>query len=1371
MKQILTKKRIGILSVVLIIGILSLSAYFYLPTKIAFVNFQDSQMASILKANQNSFIQTDKFDLKEDNLSSIIDYKVIYLFHVRGLSDEQKMNLEKARDNGAKIYFHASTSGGKDNNTIEGEDLEYVSACFKNGGLKNYEKLLNYSRVQFDGKSLFSDDITEPIEYPSDVFYRIGTDKYFTEIGEYWKYYEENGFHKEGQQKIVIVNAGASFQTEYRSYQDKIITTLESKNYNVVCVGGWEKRFENLKSIEPDLVIYFPHGRLVPRKGDEIVDWLKQRNIPILTPQLVHQTYEDWMADQQGMSGGLMGQNIVVPELDGAIFPYVVAAKYKNDKGLFTYKEIPGRVERFCENVDRWLNLKTTANSEKKLCIYYYKGVGKNAIVAEGLEIGTSLLSLLDHLRDSGYNTGMRHPKTAEELLEIIQKEGPLLGAYAQGTFDKYIKEGKPALISASEYEQWCKEELDPESYREVVARYGEAPGSYLTTTINDTAYLAIPRVLFGNIALLPVLPAAMDENEFKFIHGVKKAPPHAYIASYLWARKGFNTDVVSHFGTHGSVEFTPWKQVTLSLKDWPEALLAPTPHLYVYSINNIGEAMMAKRRTYATMITHVTPPYTESGLYDELEDLEKALHHYSDVDDARLKERYKSTIQGFIDSLNLENDLGLDSISVVELDEQTVSTIDNYVHHLNNEKITTGLHTFGKSFTEDEIKETVRMMSIDPLTSTLVQLAIINGNEDESILEQEHELTEKYRSKADQIIREILYEDADPMSFIDENDLKGASDLISDIETENHHDHSHGHNHNSEEEHLSDKALNEKELLGLLEQYKEVLVTIPVYLEQLSMSPKLELEAFINGMNGGYIEPSSGGDPAFNPNSIPTGKNLYSINAENTPTKEAWEVGKQLGDMVLQQHIAKHGEYPKKIAYSLWGSEFIRNEGMNIAQIFYLLGVEPIRNTRGRVHDIKLIPIEKLGRPRIDVVVQTSGQFRDIAASRISLINKAIKMAANANDDGKYTNYVKEGTLLAEQNMKENGLSPADARKFSTIRVFGGVNGSYGTGIMGLVEKGDRWETDKDIADQYLKNMGSVYSDDDWCQYQEGIFKAMLQNTEIVMHPRSSNVTGPISLDHVYEFMGGLTASVRNETGKDPDGYFNDYRNKYNPTVQGLKEAIWSETRTHLFNPKFIEAQLKEGASAAEGFAENFRDTYGWNVMKPNAIDEELWDGYYEIYVQDKYNLEVQKFFKEKNPYALQEMTAVMLETIRKGYWNPDESVVKDIANLHADLIKNYEAGCSGFVCDNAKLKEMIEQTIGEDLKETYNQEIDKVRTGGKERTQEGMVLKKEEITVDKVKEIIQDNMTALITLIIAILLFGGAVVFGIIKRRKAKK
>ena len=502
-------------------------------------------------------------------------------------------------------------------------------------------------------------------------------------------------------------------------------------------------------------------------------------------------------------------------------------------------------------------------------------------------------------------------------------------------------------------------------------------------------------------------------------------------------------------------------------------------------------------------------------------------------------------------------------------------------------------------------------------------------------------------------------------------------------------------------------------------------------YKEALRESPEKELHSMINAMNGGYTRPSPGGDPIVNPNTLPTGRNLYGINAEATPSEAAWEKGIQMANNTIELYRRRHNDsIPRKVSYTLWSGEFIETEGATIAQVLYMLGVEPLRDAFGRVTDLKLIPSEELGRPRIDVVVQTSGQLRDLAASRLFLINRAVEMAAAAKDE-KFENQVAAGVVEAERTLIEKGLTPKDAREISTFRVFGGMNGGYGTGIQGMVMSGDRWESEKEIADTYLNNMGAYYgSEKNWEAFRQFAFEAALTRTDAVIQPRQSNTWGALSLDHVYEFMGGLNLAVRNVTGKDPDAYLSDYRNRNNFRMQEVKEAIGVESRTTIFNPAYIKEKMKGEAGGAGAFAEIVQNTYGWNVMKPAAIDKEMWDEIYNVYVKDKFELGVQKYFETQNPAALEEITAVMMETIRKGMWQATEQQIADIARLHTDLVNKYKPSCSGFVCDNAKLRQFIASKTDAQSAEQYTQHINQIREAAASGDRKSMVMKKEDVS-----------------------------------------
>mgnify|MGYP003289774961 CR=1 FL=1 len=271
---------------------------------------------------------------------------------------------------------------------------------------------------------------------------------------------------------------------------------------------------------------------------------------------------------------------------------------------------------------------------------------------------------------------------------------------------------------------------------------------------------------------------------------------------------------------------------------------------------------------------------------------------------------------------------------------------------------------------------------------------------------------------------------------------------------------------------------------------------------------------------------------------------------------------------------------------------------------------------------------------------------------------------------------------------------------------------------------------SEEEIADTYLNNMGAYYGNEkNWETFRQYAFEAALTRTDVVVQPRQSNTWGALSLDHVYEFMGGMNLAVRNVTGKDPDAYLSDYRNRNNNRMQELKEAIGVESRTTIFNPAYIKEKMKGEASSANTFSEIVRNTYGWNVMKPKAVDKELWDEIYNVYVKDKFNLGLKEFFENQNPAALEEMTAVMLETVRKGMWKASEQQVADLTQLHTELVNKYKPSCSGFVCDNAKLRDFIASKVDAQTAAEYQKNISQIRESVAQNDNKGVVMKKEEL------------------------------------------
>ena len=1441
---------LALLAVIVLGGLAKAYSAWVGTTRIAFLNYQAIALGQISHANDNAMIKLS--EITTDDFDHLDDYDMIIVNGMGLRIDEnQRKQLEEASYK-VPTLTHAATNPANNIVSVDNFDADYLMQYIENGGKKNYQSMLAYIRKFIDGKKFMAPEPERVNERPDYLLTHFdpkdekGDELGFNSIREYNAFLAKNGLYKEGAPTIMLTGFMGAAPDMEKAFEKKGFMVYRINQLQSFIAG------HHADSIQANAVVNMAHGRL----GDYFVEFLKQKNIPLFSPLNINRLTTEWENDKQGMNGGFMSQSIVTPEIDGAIRPYVVFGQRVNKEGLQEVYGIPDRMESFVESVQGYVNLKNKKNSNKRIAIFYFKGPGQNALTASGMEVVPSLYNLLARLKNEGYNVG-KLPANPQELAKMIQAQGAVFGTYAEGAYTKFLQSGHPALVTAQQFAGWTQKALSKKMVKEMNQLYGSFPGKYMAT---DDGKLAVARLQFGNVALLPQVMAGVGGDSFKIVHGTDQAPPYTYVASYLWARYGFSADALIHFGTHGSLEYTPRKQVALGSNDWSDRLIGVVPHLYIYTIGNVGEAMIAKRRTYAQTQSYLTPPFKESELRQTYKQLSDAIQSYEKKASAEQSLKVKAlTVK-----MGIARELGLDAKQMNKpYSADEIARVENFAEELANEKITGKLYTLGVPYDNDDVRTSVYAMATDPIAYGMLAVDKLKGRAQEGVEKHKQLFDRLYLSKARNTVTQLLgsasvsdeyicryvgitpaelqmarkveamqaapdpiqmmMQMADQMGGVKEAKPKRVDHrTVSELRAAK-------VSHKKKVPQMSREAFEKMEQTGrfpdkMMEAIKKgqkwyqedlkkakmakagkgkasqksskdkgmmmsktpkytrqqihlaqaittvehALQNVGKYSEALRQSPLNEMSSLMNALNGGFTAPSPGGDLIVNPNTLPTGRNLFSINVENTPSEDAWEKAKELCDNTIKMYCERHkGEYPRKVSYTLWSSEFIETEGATIAQILYMLGVEPVRDAFGRVTDLRLIPSKQLGRPRIDVVVQTSGQLRDLAASRLFLINRAIEMAANAKGD-KYDNLVKAGVTESERVLVEKGMSPKEAREVSMYRVFGGVNGNYGTGIQEMVTAGDRWDKESQIAEVYMNNMGAYYGDEkNWETVRKAAFEAALTRTDVVVQPRQSNTWGALSLDHVYEFMGGMNLAVRNVTGKDPDAYLADYRNHSNMRMQEVKEAIGIEGRTTIFNPAYIKEKMKGGASSASTFAEIVTNTYGWNVMKPKAIDKEMWDEIYNVYVKDKYHLGTKEFFDKQNPAALMEMTAVMMESARKGMWKATPQQLKDIAKLHTETVNKYKPSCSGFVCDNAKLRNYIASKTDAASAKEYQQNVEQIRDAeaAKNSSDKGMVMKKETLNEEA-----QKTTTVVSGIVVGVIVIVAFVMLAILIRRRRK-
>lgn len=1441
---------LALLAVIVLGGLAKAYSAWVGTTRIAFLNYQAIALGQISHANDNAMIKLS--EITTDDFDHLDDYDMIIVNGMGLRIDEnQRKQLEEASYK-VPTLTHAATNPANNIVSVDNFDADYLMQYIENGSKKNYHSMLAYIRKFIDGKKFMAPEPERVDERPDYLLTHFdpkdekGDELGFNSIREYNAFLAKNGLYKKGAPAILLTGFMGAAPDMEKAFEKKGFMVYRVNQLQSFIAG------HHADSIQANAVVNMAHGRL----GDYFVEFLKQKNIPLFSPLNINRLTTDWENDKQGMNGGFMSQSIVTPEIDGAIRPYVVFGQRINKEGLQEVYGIPDRMESFVESVQGYVNLKNKKNSNKRIAIFYFKGPGQNALTASGMEVVPSLYNLLVRLKNEGYNVG-KLPANPQELAKMIQAQGAVFGTYAEGAYTKFLQSGHPALVTAQQFAGWTQKALSKKMIKEMNQLYGSFPGKYMAT---DDGKLAVARLQFGNVALLPQVMAGVGGDSFKIVHGTDQAPPYTYVASYLWARYGFSADALIHFGTHGSLEYTPRKQVALDSNDWSDRLIGVVPHLYIYTIGNVGEAMIAKRRTYAQTQSYLTPPFKESELRQTYKQLSDAIQSYEKKASAEQSLKVKAlTVK-----MGIARELGLDAKQMNKpYSADEIARVENFAEELANEKIIGKLYTLGVPYDNDDVRTSVYAMATDPIAYGMLAVDKLKGRAQEGVEKHKQLFDRLYLSKARNTVTQLLGSASvsdeyicryvgitpaelqmarkveamqaapDPIQMMMQmaDQMGGAKEAkpkrvdhrtVSELRAAK-------VSHKKKIPQMSREAFEKMEQTGhfpdkMMEAIKKgqkwyqedlkkakmakagkgkasqkssknkgmmmskapkytrqqihlaqaittvehALQNVGKYSEALRQSPLNEMSSLMNALNGGFTAPSPGGDLIVNPNTLPTGRNLFSINVENTPSEDAWEKAKELCDNTIKMYCERHkGEYPRKVSYTLWSSEFIETEGATIAQILYMLGVEPVRDAFGRVTDLRLIPSKQLGRPRIDVVVQTSGQLRDLAASRLFLINKAIEMAANAKGD-KYDNLVKAGVTESERVLVEKGMSPKEAREVSMYRVFGGVNGNYGTGIQEMVTAGDRWDKESQIAEVYMNNMGAYYGDEkNWETVRKAAFEAALTRTDVVVQPRQSNTWGALSLDHVYEFMGGMNLAVRNVTGKDPDAYLADYRNHSNMRMQEVKEAIGIEGRTTIFNPAYIKEKMKGGASSASTFAEIVTNTYGWNVMKPKAIDKEMWDEIYNVYVKDKYHLGTKEFFDKQNPAALMEMTAVMMESARKGMWKATPQQLKDIAKLHTETVNKYKPSCSGFVCNNAKLRNYIASKTDAASAKEYQQNVEQIRDAeaAKNSSDKGMVMKKETLNEDA-----QKTTTVVSGIVVGVIVIVAFVVLAVYLRRRRK-
>jgi len=963
-----------------------------------------------------------------------------------------------------------------------------------------------------------------------------------------------------------------------------------------------------------------------------------------------------WEADPRGLTSKDLAMQVVLPEIDGRIGALIVGHKAeavwhaRTQCPLTAFTPEPDGIARAVDLAANYARLRAKSPAQRKIGLVLANYPLKDGRLANGVgyDAPQSTVEILQVLSGAGYDIGTGNPtlglaassppephfpsplergeggpkgrmrgaqrspanphlSSGTALIEHLQT-GPTNARPQNGTSD--------AILPLETYKTWLKA-LHPCISEDVPARWG-APET--DPFVRDNVF-HLPVKIFGNIAILLQPARAYDVAEEISFHDPNLVPPHAYIASYLWLRHTFGIDALIHNGKHGNLEWLPGKANALDSESYPSILWGQVPHFYPFIVNDPGEGTQAKRRTGATIIDHLVPPLTRAETYGPLKDLEALLDEYyaaMGMDQRRL-ESLKRKILDFTRDARLDLDLRLP-----DDETEALNQIDNFLCELKEAQIRDGLHIFGQSptgtFERDLLVAFARVprgegqggdasliraladdlkLGIDPLSLDLA--APWTGPKPQIL-----ETSGMWRSNGDTIDRLEALAAALVTGRAPDPDWTATAAVLDTIET-----------------------------------------TIR---PRLAASGPNEIKSLLDGLAGKFVAPGPSGAPTRGRvDTLPTGRNFYSVDNRAIPTQTAWALGQKAAENLLKRHYQDHGVWLTSLAMSVWGTANMRTGGDDIAQALALIGAKPVwQGASLTVSGYEIIPLAKLGRPRVDVTLRISGLFRDAFPAQIALFDRAVR-AIGALDEPIEDNPIAARMRTDALAMMDEGATQDEAGLRAGHRIFGAAPGGYGTGLGKLVDTG-KWAEMSDLAEAVLASGQYAYGARTEGVPEKTLFAARLKSADAVVHVQDNAEHDLLDSDQYYQFEGGLSAAVETLSGHKPAAYHLDTSRPEIPKVRTLEEEIARVMRARVVNPKWIDGIKRHGYRGAFEIIATVDFMFGF-AATTGAVKSHHFDMAFAAFIEDD---ATRDFLIAANRFGYDELIEKFTEAHTRGFWTP---------------------------------------------------------------------------------------------------------------------
>lgn len=1160
------------------------------------------------------------------------------------------------------------------------------------GGLDNFENLFRYlaDNLLIGG---FGYDL--PAEQPAHSIYWAG------EALAHADWLARH--HDPARPTAAVLFYRAHWLSGNTAFLDAIVEALLEQGFNALPIFTYSLReqvngrpvifdlfcTEDGKRL-PDVVIStlsFALGK-APLGGAAQAGWeveaLQDLGVPILQAIAGGMEKEQWELSARGLAPLDTAMNVALPELDGRIItvpisfkgqtvpphPHATPQAAPSGHPVFEYVPVPDRVARVVGLARRLIELQRKPNAEKRIAVILTNQPGRAARVgnAVGLDTPASLMHLFDAMQTAGYHID-NLPPTSDALIHTL---------IDRCAYDvEYLTDFQLAQAAGSVpdelYTRWFTR-FPQKNRQPMLARWGDAPGA----AYHHRGALKFAGIELGNIfvGLQPPRGYGMDPNAI--YHQPDLPPTHHYAAFYRWLyepqeRGGWGADAILHMGKHGTLEWLPGKGIGLSDTCFPDLFLADMPLVYPFIINDPGEGMQAKRRSHAVIVDHLIPPMTTADAYDALDELQQLVDEYYQLEalDPSKLPMLQTQIWEAIKRANLDDDLSLLGnqvhgdhthewdltetedgvpVSLAEMKGKDfahlLEDLDGYLCELTGAQIRNGLYVMGEAISGEALTDMlVALTRLGNLEAPSLResVAAAMGLDLASLIERPGA---RFAQPPDLMTDTPIVTHADALNFIDAT----CRELVAWL-------HEHGFDPALLTQTEEWRSLMTADVQRVLTFICTTLVPL------LRQSQREEIAQTLNGLTGRYVPPGPSGAPTRGmAHVLPTGRNFFAVDPRSLPSHSAWRVGQALADALLARYHKEEGHYPESVGLSIWGTSAMRTHGDDLAQCFALLGVRPRwQRENRRLIGVEPIPLAELGRPRIDVVMRISGFFRDAFPHLIQLLDEAVCLVAGL-DEPLEQNFVRKHSLADAKRQAESGVDDATARRRACYRIFGSKPGSYGAGILPLIEERN-WQDVDDLAETYVNWGGYAYTGEEYGVDMRPVFRHVLAGVQVAVKNQDNREHDIFDSDDYLQYHGGMIAAIRSLSGKQPHRFFGDNADPSRVQVRDLREEARRVFRSRVVNPKWLTSIQRHGYKGGLELAATVDYLFGYD-----ATAEVMADWMYEE-VAERYTLDkaMQQFLRESNPWAMRAMLDRLLEAVSRAMWAADEEMIQRLQEAYA--------------------------------------------------------------------------------------------------------